>query len=279
MKLHLPLLMEHLESRDILVAPSTGLPFVVGRKDKRPTHLLPLLHRAEKFIFDSGQDRDPETTAAVHETAINMLEAGLFHLPHNVTWIEDPFEHTPEMRYYYLCKEDEEGITVIFLQGIPKEVTGGEGPRFCLMEHPAFISFNEARGEFEIIGAQACDPIFGTTFGEAIYSLKKFIVCLNTADIVRERVEGRPHKASLPKKFRQYEHSIVRVPLDHADGEDRGGDGDGSGRKRRKHLVRGYMWGKNTRPVIEQRWIKPFFRGNQEVGEVVRDHYVVKSRR
>lgn len=272
--------MEHMERKDILLAPPSGLPFVIGKKSKhRPSHLLPWMHQAKKFIFDSGSDKDEQTTAAVRETAVNMMEAGLFHLPHPITWIEDPFEDNPEMRFYYLCKEDESGIVMIFLQGMPPSVGGGrDQPRYILMQQPAIIDLKAVTDKFIIGGADECDSIVGNSYAEAIYSLKKFIVCLNTEDIIREKVEGRPFKAALPKKFRQYEHAIIRVPLDTFD--DRYVEpGTGGGRKRRKHLVRGYTWGRNTRPVEQQRWIKPFFRGSQEIGVIERDHYVVTAKR
>lgn len=278
MKLYLPDIMEHIERKDMLLAIPVGLPVVLSRKAKaRPTHLLPLMHKAMKFIFDSGSDKDDQTTSAVRETSVNMLEAGLFHLPSPITWIEDPFDDDPTMRFYYLCTEDETGITVHFLQSLPRDMDS-HAPRYMVFLNTAFISFTEITDKFIIHDVKQVDPVYGNTFAEAIYSLKKFIVCLNTEDIVREKVDGKPFKAGLPKKFRQYEHAIIRVPLDTFD--DRYVEpGSGTGRKRRKHLVRGYTWGRNTRPVEEQRWIRPFFRGSQEVGEVVRDHYVVKSPR
>jgi hypothetical protein len=43
------------------------------------------------------------------------------------------------------------------------------------------------------------------------------------------------------------------------------------------HLVRGYVYGKNTRPLAEQRWVKPYWRGDKELGVVATpEHYEVR---
>lgn len=274
MDLLLPKLMDHLDRKEIMIAQPTGMPFPIDRKSRyRPTHLMPLLHQSQKFVFDSGSDKDERTTSAVRETAVNMLEAGLFHLPFPLIWIEDPFDDNPSMRFLYLCRETKEGITMWFFQSLPKGTTGRDGPRFCFFEKTAFISFEEITDKFMIEDTHVCDPMVGNSYAEAIYALKKFIVCLNSEDIIRERVDGKPFRPGLPKQFRQYEHSIIRVPFDRADAAEHGIAGES--RRRRKHLVRGFVWGKNTRPREQQRWIKPFWRGSQEVGEIKREHYEV----
>jgi hypothetical protein len=97
--------------------------------------------------------------------------------------------------------------------------------------------------------------------------------------LITERVRVPPrHKQSVDKRHRLYEHTIIRIPMD--DGGEGGDLGTGgAARKRRCHLVRGYTWGKNTRPVEEQRWIKPFWRGDRSVGTIERSHYVVGGKR
>ena len=107
--------------------------------------------------------------------------------------------------------------------------------------------------------------------GEAVYALKKFLVTLATRQAITECVD-RKKSAGLPKRFRDYPHTIIRVPLDETSGHT---DPRAAGPKRRKHLVRGCTWGKNTRPLEERRWIAPFFRGSAELGEVTRSHTVV----
>jgi hypothetical protein len=98
-------------------------------------------------------------------------------------------------------------------------------------------------------------------------------VTLATEQADREDVAGKPFRKRWPKQNRQYQHTIVRVPLDTT--EPRESEARGPSGTRRKHLVRGYMWGKNTRPQAEWRWIRPFWRGSAEVGIVERSHYVV----
>jgi hypothetical protein len=282
-KLHLPEILHHMEKKPLVFTPAIGDPFIADAKDKRRNRFLTFLtermHKATKFIFDSGSDQDGETVSAVRETSVNMLEAGFFHLPFPVIWIEDPFEDTPdvgftfnkttEMRNYYLATEDEDTITVFLIQRLPME------PRFMVHMAPLVIDLKEASDLFRLGGIdQQPGPILVQTYGEAIYALKKFLVVLATEDLVRENVEGKPWKASLPKLHRQYPFSVVRVPLE------RSGAGEAlvgaDGRKRRRGLVRGYMWGRNTRPLEEQRWIKPHWRGSQELGTVERSHYTVR---
>jgi hypothetical protein len=67
-----------------------------------------------KFYFDSGADAG-ETVVAVRETALNMLEAGLFHLTFPRIWIEDVFaeEARPMFdRYCYLVYEEADYIAI-----------------------------------------------------------------------------------------------------------------------------------------------------------------------
>lgn len=276
MKLDLPDLMDHIEKREIMIATSWGMPEITKPKDKvRQKVTLPLIaymHKAQKFIFDSGSDQDADTVNAVKDTAVAMIEAGLFHLPYPVTWIEDPFEDNPALRNYYLCVEKDDMVTVYLFQKIPPIP---DAPHYLFHLHPMEISLKEATDLFTLAGAwEKPNPVAEKTFGEAVYSLKKFLVCLETENIIREKVEGSPFKAGLPKKHRKYEHSIIRIPTDVTEAS--GGQGTGTGAKRRRHLVRGYIWGRNTREADQQRWIKPFWRGSKEVIET-RSHYELKA--
>lgn len=281
-KLHLPDLMEWLERKDIVGSLPSGPPFPMGRKDKNKirlaNHLLPLMHKAVKYIFDSGSDQDEAAVTAVRDTAVAMMEAGLFHLPFPVIWIEDPFdENEGASRNYYLCVEDQgaKTIAVYFFQRLPRAAP--DMPRYCAHVNRAIIDYSDPTDLFTIEATQRADPLQAKTYGEAIYSIKKFLVWLATDDYVREKVEGQPFKPSLPKKYRQYEHLIIRAPVEMDERAPGSGAGQGTGRKRRKHLVAGYIWGKHTRPLEEQRWVKPFFRGSQEVGEVTHSHRVVRT--
>jgi hypothetical protein len=47
----------------------------------------------QHFIFNSGEDNEKEEIEAFHETAREMMEADLFHLPYTQIWIEDYSYH------------------------------------------------------------------------------------------------------------------------------------------------------------------------------------------
>lgn len=117
--------------------------------------------------------------------------------------------------------------------------------------------------------------------GEVIYTIKKFLVTLNTTNHEQVKVgQGKKKGVAglLNKRRSSFAHTIIRVPEDDTPVSIGLGHG-GSRIKRRKHLVRGFVWGKNTRPIEEQRWVKPYWRGAQEVGVVDRSHYDVKNMR
>lgn len=239
------------------------------------------IHKAVKFIFDSGSDQDPETVSAVRDTAVAMIEAGFFHLPFPLILIEDPFENS-ESRNFYLCEEIDRFVRVHLIQRIPRKIEGVDAkvPRYMVYPNPFEIDLSEPSDLFTVVGLEKrpVEPTYEKTIGEAIYSVKKFLVALNTENLEQEKVEGRPWKASLPKKYRHYAHTIIRIPDDDTPIHTGTGRG-GAGVKRRKHLVRGFIWGKNTRPKEEQRWVKPYWRGAQEVEVKERTHYVVKAPR
>ena len=91
MKLLFPKVLDHLTNKAIVWCDLTD-PYSLRRARSSAAALAPQMERAEKFIFDSGTDNDHDFVGAVRETALEMMQAGLFHLPHPVTWIEDPFE-------------------------------------------------------------------------------------------------------------------------------------------------------------------------------------------
>jgi hypothetical protein len=114
----------------------------------------------------------------------------------------------------------------------------------------------------------------------ATLMLRKFLVTLSASNTVRERGEtrhrvvrfGRDPTSRREKDFKTvvYSYTHVRQPDDDAL------PFDGVHRHRKRHLVRGYTWGRHTRPPEEQRWIAPFWRGRGEVA-VQRDHYEIRS--
>lgn len=267
---------------------SGGEPYVSQPSDKRRNAvlapLLPLIHRAEKFIFDSGSDQDERTIMAVRETALNMLEAGLFHLPHKVVWVEDPWEDAPdEKRNFYLAVEDDDAIRVYLFTHMNQRLLADtfgirvnpSMPSTSFHLSPLIISLREPSDQFGFHSGGGTDLMFLKVLAEAMYSFKKFIVTLNTENLQIERGRTPSHGVRPGARFRKYEHRIVRVPLDTSPSS--GGLGSsGPGKPRRRHLVRGYVFGKNTRPKEQQRWIKPYWRGDAEIGIVERDHYELR---
>jgi len=296
MKLLLPDLMYVLDKRPMLVQSVSGLPEVRRPSDplrrKLAARLLPLMHKAEKFIFDSGSDQDERTITAVRETAVNMMEAGLFHLPFPIVWIEDPFESDPEgiRRFFYLAVEDEKEqvIRVWHLQSSnlkldmqPFAETLGSDPaslkpyQYNVFADPLLFDLKEPSDLFILEGVKTpASPLHSKLVGEAAYGFKKFLVSLNTEQLEQERVSPPKPKPGTDKRFREYPHTIVRIPLDR---DERGNviRDKGTGRPRRRHLVRGFVWGKNTRPVEEQHWVRPHWRGDASRGTVERSHYKV----
>ena len=293
MKLDVSMLVEHLENRGIMVAVPDTYPVELGPDAKLRqvlnSKVIKHIESAEKYIFDSGSDRDIESTNAVRSTSTAMMEGKLFHLPSKVIWIEDPFDVDDQsekhiftgcdIRNYYLCIEENDQIYVWFFHSLPPGHGDSGKVRFSMFALPIVLDLAEPSDKFGILGLDREPlPIYIKGLGEAIYSVKKFIVTLATKDSVRERVRAKPQKARIPKKFREYDHTIIRVPYDRVESEALGLGG--SGRKRRRHLVPGYWWGKNTRPIDEQRFIYPYWRGSQEIGIIdpAHRHHVVQTK-
>lgn len=292
MKLHLPEILRHLDSKPMGLFFAGGQVVLSHPKDKqREQKFRPLigkLHRAEKFIFDSGMDQDPETTTAVRETAVAMMELGLFHLPAPLIWIEDPFDSDKDPegknRFYYLCEEAPEGISVVAMQTTDPAFPELEGllpavahklPTYTVFGSIMFIDLRTPSDGFTMLGATVCPPEIKHLAGAVVYSVKKFIVTLAAQQTVRERVEPPRVRGSNSGPRRGYAHTVVRVPTyipEPGAGEARGPQG-----KRRMSLVSGYVWGKNTRPLDEQRWIAPFWRGDASLGLVAPKTRIVSA--
>jgi hypothetical protein len=116
--------------------------------------------------------------------------------------------------------------------------------------------------------------------GQADYAFRKFIVTLGAGGVEREEISGErlPSKPKRPdgglrKPRAEYPYTIIRIPNDPSPGN----DGSDRGPRRRRHFVRGFVWGKNTRPREEQRWVAGYYRGAAELGEVERSHYEIRA--
>lgn len=290
MRLHLAEFLRHMNTRPMTFLAEHGIRSLPpANKDRQVLASLfrPMLHQAGKFIFDSGSDADGDTTQAVKETALAMLEDGRFHLPFPTTWIEDPFETDPmgQQRNYYLACEKDRLIQVwtVFRQPYPAP------QNFFLCTLPLIIDLDHPLDGHKIPmdlppGHPGHDPMIfhqiQELLGQADYAFRKFIVTLGAGGVEREDISGerlpssakRPKNAGSGKPRAEYPYTIIRIPNDPSPG-----NGSGSGPRRRRHFVRGFVWGKNTRPREEQRWVAGYYRGAAELGEVERSHYEIRS--
>jgi hypothetical protein len=278
--LALPRLLRTIDTRRPIGVISGDPASILAEARKQIDILREAIDLAEKFVFDSGLMMDAETANAFSDTTIEMISAGLFHLPSAACWIEDAFapEHNLLFeRYGYLCLEASDAIIVsVFV----RTQTPGFS-EWSWVDGCGTISLTERsdRDTFMFTtmasGPDSVEKLPQAIVAQAVGALKRFIVTLATPQAVRERVGGRdqPRQWRGPK-LRRFDYTVVRVPqYIPQDGE----DGQGMGSPRRCHLVRGYVWGRHTRPVEEQRWIAPFFRGNASLGMATRSHYVVKG--
>lgn len=283
MKLHLPEIMDVLETKPFAMMMPDGALLTFERKNKHrgriTQRLLPLMHEAQKFIFDSGSDQDPKVVQIYRDTALAMLETNTFHLPFPVIWVEDPFSDETshhDLRFYYLAKEHPDHIELYHITRLPKTEMRDD-IRYLINGCRMVIDKVDVSDKFTILDIDTPpDPIVGKSAAEAVYGLKKFLVAISISDTVRDKVPGSPYKASLPKKFRKYPYTVIRIPEDDTEADTVIGEAREShpGTKKRKHLVMGYTWGKHTRSQDEWRLIKPYWRGSQEIIE--RDHYEVR---
>ncbi len=85
MRLHATEFLRHLSGRPMTFLAEHGIRTLPPRDRNRQSIaavIRPMVHRAGKFIFDSGVDADTDTTQAVKDTALAMIEDRRFHLPY-----------------------------------------------------------------------------------------------------------------------------------------------------------------------------------------------------
>lgn len=245
-------------------------------------HLLSNIKLAEKFVFDTGQDRDRDTTEAIRETAIAMAEQNLLHLPYPKTWIEDPYEGSPDPmhRRLYYCEEKDDKIVIFVLEDYGKMF--GDIGRFAFYDVPIVIDLAESRARGKVHGTTywpvetGMPPQFmRTLIGEVLYAVQKFLVVLATKGTETERTQRANRGSSRADDPKNWPFTVVRVPLDRSAPRETW-TGTGHGTPPRKHHVRGYQWGKNTRPIPEQKWIWPYWRGHEDRGVIEHVAHVVR---
>jgi hypothetical protein len=288
MKLHLTEFLRHLNDRPMTLLAEHGIRALpAGNKNRRAlaSTFRPMLHQAGKFIFDSGSDADGDTTQAVKETVIAMLEDGRFHLPYPTTWIEDPFENDPEQRNFYLAYE--KGPVIRVWTALRRHHPAS--PTFFLCTLPLIIDLSSPVEGHRVPvdlppGHPGHDPVafryVQELLGQADYAFRKFIVALGSGGIERHEVANdrpvpgveRPNVG--PQKPRgNYPYTIIRIPDEPVSD----GSGLSTGLRRRRHFVRGFVWGKNTRPRDQQRWVAGYYRGAADLGEIERSHYEMRG--
>ena len=285
MKLHCGSLLYALRHQPIIVTDQFGMPSVLPVSDKTRRSLMGTLasqiHNSAKYIFDSGSDQDLETVQAVRDTAVNMMEFNLFHMPHPVMWIEDPFDDDDSgetARNYYLAREHKDRIDILFFQEVKAGMLGSVA-RFILYPFPLSIDLTAPCDEFRADINPNAMPAFLRGPSEAVYSFKKLIVTLYTRGTLTETVALPTGRQSSGTRNRSYPHQIVRIPL-HEPARDpsaprRDSTQSASPRPRRAKLVRGYVWGFKTRPLEEQRWISAYWRNLEGGAPPQETHYQV----
>lgn len=246
-----------------------------------------LLRQAEKFIFNTGMDRDVHTTDAIRETGFAMAEQGRFHLPFPVTWIEDPFPDDPQAthRRCYLCVERAGLISIMVIEDFgnrtyPTAITANA--RYAFFDVPIYIDTNKSPKETgfsyasyppEMIGT-GVPAMMRTLVGEVLYAVLKFIVVLGAKGTERERRQRAVRGNSRKDNPKDYPYTIVRVPLDYAAPGSEWITTGSTHQPPSRHFVRGYQWGKYTRPPEEQLWVDAYWRGHGE--EKPNRHYEVR---
>lgn len=282
-----------LRHKPIVLVDPMGIPQIArasdGTRKRLLAPLLPQIHQAKKFIFDSGSDQ-MDTALAVRDTAVAMMVADLFHQPHPVIWIEDPYEDDPEeKRNFYLGFETPGKIRVFaFMRTNSAQMINQVAAEMGLPPqnpksipsigfHPFALEIDllQPSDRFSVHGSVGqLLPEAATALQEAMYAYKKLIVTLNTSNHISERIPLPARKPNNGQR-RAYEHHVIRIPIDYTMPSEPGTGGQQ--KRRRMHLVRGYIYGKNTRVLEDQRWVKPYWRGDKELGAVTTEqHYEIR---
>lgn len=235
----------------------------------------------QAFLFDSGQNNPVEEVRAFQETADELASENLFHLPFPAVWIEDYFDDAPDSeRYCYLCEEGKDGNIACWAALVDPDTDFMQvlGVYYWLPDLRMFGYgvANEAK-RLHPDRIHVVDQISSM----ATLMLQKFVGTLAASNTVRERGEvqrrelrpGRNPTSKRGKDFKTviYSYTHVGPPIDDSVPADASGY-----RPRKRHLVRGYTWGKNTRPKEDQRRIEPFWRGRGEMADP-RQHYEVRT--
>lgn len=268
-------------------------PMGIPKRDPVWQPALRALAEAGSYIFDSGYYPDDLEQAAretdvpqIRATSNDMLACGRFHLPERVCLIEDYFASNPETRNVILAEEHQDCIDLTtFLAG-----TDSRGQtRFMFFPYKIIIPLLGHAGFAESMAqdgglmarlhdwiAPELDPLLAQHFnamrgltgvsrhvGTMGFTVKKFIAVLGSKGVAVE-----PHPAVRVPRHPVYgrplsrPYKVVRVPFLHeVDSEgNRTRHEPGDGPRRRAHFVRGHLRFRD-RPIAEQIWIRPHWRG------------------
>jgi hypothetical protein len=247
----------------------------------------------QRFLFDSGQDNSKEEIKAFDDTTEELIAADLFHLPFPTVWIEDYFSHNPNgLRYCYFCSELDGKIIAWSVTYWPADCESAKAfPIPASANRLSVLGVLEWDTKPSGFGfryyvpddASEVDPS-GTVYkriSAATLMLEKFVATLAASNTVREpgetkRRSARPGRDPMSRREKDFKTVIYGYTHVSPPADDTVPAGEGGHRLRKRHFVRGYTWGRNTRPKEQQRWIAPFWRGR---GEVVaqRAFYEVRS--
>lgn len=249
--------------------------------------LAPLMEKAERFVFESYGDADPEVFKAVHFTAEEMIDAGFFHLPYPILWFEDPWN------YDDMLAKQLDSMRALFGELLPSRDafdTWGANSYLCIEERDRIwvwgvtsspeprighqFLFHGVPTEIDLRADRPANLDWQKQLGGPLHAVKQLIVTLATKQAEVTDIAGKPWKPKCPLKLREYGFKTVQIKVA---GQTQAEAHAATGRRRKLELVRGYMYGKNTRPREHQRWVAPYWRGDESLGVTMRDHYEVKG--
>jgi hypothetical protein len=291
MDLYLPDIIASIEKRRYIVThfAEDGIVFNApgnhprGRPEWLPTTLaLMKSPLTQRYLFDSGEANSQEEIDGLQETTMELAENNLFALPNDAVWIEDYFGSGQiQTRACYLCIQAFGQILIVTMiaePGYPPHIMGRatwqSSTGYCGWLAPPYSDASQADVPDQL-WKQLDDRASTTTL-----MLQKFVCTLAASNTVR--TEGETRRRVLrpgrdPVKKRENDYKTVIYGYTHiAPPEDDSVPAGPTGRRQLKRvLVRGYTWGRNTRPVEQQRRIDPYWRGQGEA--VIRDHYEIRE--
>lgn len=257
--------------------------------------MIPFMERAQRYVFESYGDTDDAVSKAVHYTSEEMIDAGMFHLPFPVIWIEDPWSVEQMAAAWENAGVASEAARAIRAGALTQaDIKGASHLHLCIEEFQRITmwsvttlpirdpytgkisiqyQFHGIPREIDLSPDRKPETDWLKWKGENVHCMKQLLVTLATKQAHTTKHEGHPWKKKQPIKTRQYDFTTVEIRVA---GQTQAEAMSQTGRRRKLELVSGYIWGKHTRPKDDQRWIAPYWRGDEALGVVLRDHYEVK---